>query len=42
MWDKSGKFGRPITTEITAATKFYSAEEYHQRYLAKHPGVGIS
>ena len=37
-WDKSGKFNRPITTEITAATKFYSAEEYHQKYLVKHPG----
>src|SRR5258705_1375190 len=37
-WDKSGKFKRPITTEITAATKFYSAEEYHQKYLAKNPG----
>ena len=37
-WDKSGKFKRPITTEITAATAFYSAEEYHQKYLVKHPG----
>src|SRR5947209_20065785 len=37
-WDKSEKFNRPITTEITAATKFYSAEEYHQKYLVKHPG----
>jgi len=37
-WDKSGEFNRPITTEITAATKFYSAEEYHQKYLVKHPG----
>ena len=35
---KSGKFKRPITTEITAATKFYSAEEYHQNYLIKNPG----
>ncbi len=26
-WDKSGKFSRPITTEITAASKFYSAED---------------
>ena len=38
QWDKSGKFSRPITTEITAAGKFYSAEEYHQKYLAKNPG----
>ncbi len=36
-WDKSGKFSRPITTEITQATKFYPAEEYHQKYLVKHP-----
>jgi peptide methionine sulfoxide reductase msrA/msrB len=37
-WDKSGKFTRPITTEITAAGKFYPAEEYHQKYLVKNPG----
>ena len=37
-WGKSGKFNRPIATEITAATKFYSAEEYHQKYLIKNPG----
>jgi peptide methionine sulfoxide reductase msrA/msrB len=37
-WDKSGKFNRPVTTEIAAATKFYSAEDYHQKYLVKHPG----
>jgi len=36
-WDKSGKFKRPIVTEITAATTFYPAEEYHQDYLVKHP-----
>lgn len=37
-WDKSGKFDKPITTEVTAAKKFYSAEDYHQKYLVKHPG----
>ena len=37
-WAKSGKFSRPITTEVTAAGTFYSAEEYHQKYLVKHPG----
>ena len=36
--EQSGKFKRPITTEIAAATKFYSAEDYHQKYLAKNPG----
>jgi peptide-methionine (S)-S-oxide reductase len=33
--DASGKFRRPIATEITSAGKFYRAEEYHQRYLEK-------
>lgn len=32
------KFNRPITTEISQASKFYSAEDYHQKYLVKHPG----
>jgi methionine-S-sulfoxide reductase len=33
---KSGKFKRPIVTEIMPAVEFYRAEEYHQRYLEKH------
>jgi peptide-methionine (S)-S-oxide reductase len=32
---KSGRFSRPIATEITPAGKFYPAEDYHQRYLEK-------
>lgn len=32
------KFNRPITTEITQASKFYPAEDYHQNYLVKNPG----
>ncbi len=32
---ESGKFRRPIVTEITPATTFYRAEDYHQRYLEK-------
>jgi methionine-S-sulfoxide reductase len=34
----SGKWPRPITTEITPASTWYSAEQYHQDYLIKHPG----
>jgi peptide-methionine (S)-S-oxide reductase len=31
----SGKFGKPIATEIRGAGPFYRAEDYHQRYLEK-------
>ena len=34
--DGSGKFSRPIVTEIEDAPAFYRAEEYHQQYLRKH------
>ena len=33
--DKSGKLRRPIATEITPASTFWRAEDYHQRYLEK-------
>jgi len=32
---ESGRYPRPIVSEITLAATFYRAEEYHQQYLAK-------
>jgi peptide-methionine (S)-S-oxide reductase len=32
---ESGKFSRPVVTEITPASTFWRAEEYHQRYAEK-------
>jgi methionine-S-sulfoxide reductase len=34
---KSGKFDKPIATEILPAMKFWPAEEYHQKYSEKEP-----
>ncbi len=34
--DQSGRFAGKIVTEITPATEFFDAEEYHQRYYQKH------
>jgi len=36
--EASGKFRKPIATEITPAGPFWKAEDYHQRYLEKHGG----
>lgn len=35
--DKSGKFDKPIVTEIKEATEFYIAEDYHQDYYKTCP-----
>ena len=34
-WGKSGKYRRPIVTEISPTSTFYKAEDYHQQYLEK-------
>jgi peptide-methionine (S)-S-oxide reductase len=33
----SGRFAQPIVTEIMAASEFYPAEEYHQKFYLKNP-----
>lgn len=33
--EAGGRFKRPIATEITPASTFWRAEQYHQRYLEK-------
>jgi peptide-methionine (S)-S-oxide reductase len=35
--ETSGRFAKPVVTEIWPATTFYAAEEYHQDYYLKNP-----
>ncbi|NVM44020.1 MAG: peptide-methionine (S)-S-oxide reductase MsrA [Candidatus Lokiarchaeota archaeon] len=34
--DKSGKYNKPIVTEIIPVSEYYRAEEYHQKYDEKN------
>ena len=34
---ESGRFSKPIVTEIIKATEFYPAEDYHQDYYKENP-----
>lgn len=34
---RSGRFPKPVVTEILRLTKFYPAEDYHQGYAQKNP-----
>ncbi|MBS2025069.1 MAG: peptide-methionine (S)-S-oxide reductase MsrA [Deltaproteobacteria bacterium] len=36
--EASKKWRRPIATEVAKASRWWRAEEYHQKYLIKNPG----
>jgi len=36
--ERSGAWHGKLTTEVAPAGVFYPAEDYHQKYLVKHPG----
>ncbi|HEX5150970.1 MAG TPA: peptide-methionine (S)-S-oxide reductase MsrA [Parafilimonas sp.] len=36
----SGRYKKPIAAQVTAFTKFWQAEDYHQDYIEHNPGSG--
>ena len=38
--NKANAYGKPVVTEISPASTFYIAEEYHQNYFAQNPDQG--
>ncbi len=39
---ESGVFTRPIVTQIAAASEWWRAEDYHQKYFGERPGRGCA
>lgn len=39
-WNESGRWGRPIVTQLAPLTEFFPAEGYHQGYYRGNPGQG--
>ena len=39
-WEKQKPFRQPLLTQITKASAFYPAEDYHQDYFAQNPSQG--
>jgi len=33
--NRSGRFDRPVSTQVVSAPEFYEAESYHQQYKEK-------
>lgn len=36
--EEAAKYGKPLATEVLPLQNFFTAEEYHQKYLDKNPG----
>lgn len=34
--EQSGRYSRPIVTQVVPAETFYKAEQYHQQYVLRH------
>lgn len=40
--ENSGRYKKPVVTQVAAASTFYRAEEYHQQYIEKNYGKKIN
>lgn len=39
--NESGKYADPVVTKLEPASQFWPAEDYHQKYFAKHRGEAV-